>query len=209
MDRASAYLMKLCERNESKQWPPGLPLTFFQNLASPSALKLPPPPDWLNFAPIPPRTVEITAAPKKVPRKKKESGLEQLCVPKRSADDNADTSAGAVPIVPADAENANIKTRAQKKAKATPKAIGQPDCSESQPDEVAARAKPKAKATSKATSTVTAKCTAYGSAAQAKPKAKAKAKGTAKSKGMAKLGCSKCRYLPNGCAQCRRRISST
>ena len=51
-----------------------------------------------------------------------------------------------------------------------------------------------------------AKAKAKAKAAEAKAKAKGKgAKG--KSKGMPSLGCSKCRYLVNGCGECRRRLA--
>ena len=40
-------------------------------------------------------------------------------------------------------------------------------------------------------------------AAKPKGKAKGKAKAPAKAKAEAGLGCSKCRYLPRGCTQCR------
>ena len=46
----------------------------------------------------------------------------------------------------------------------------------------------------------TTKAAVAAKAGSAKAKAKAKAKGQGGSKG---LGCSKCRFLPNGCARCR------
>ena len=73
-----------------------------------------------------------------------------------------------------------------------------------------AKGKPKAKgkATAKCKAKATAKCKGKATAAHkglhAKPKGKAKPKCKAKlAKKMGTLGCSKCRYLQNGCAACR------
>eukprot|EP00959_Pyramimonas_sp_CCMP1952_P208751 4366437-Pyramimonas_sp.AAC.1 len=55
--KASQYLRELVSNNVNQSWraPPDLQWVF--NGQAPSSLPLPVDPDWVNFAPMPPRTV--------------------------------------------------------------------------------------------------------------------------------------------------------
>jgi hypothetical protein len=58
MKRGHAYIQRLLENNLKKEWPPAPTLKLMQtDRRLPSALPLPSPPDWKNYAPEPPRTV--------------------------------------------------------------------------------------------------------------------------------------------------------
>jgi hypothetical protein len=87
------------------------------------------------------------------------------------------------------------KAESKPKAKGTPKAMGKPKGKAKAKCTPIAKGKPNAKGKAKAKA-------AAKVVAKAKVKAKAAAKVVAKKKG-GTLGCSKCRYLQNGCSACR------
>ena len=72
--KAARYLERLVENNVAGRWlgPPRLRFVFDYDM--PLSLRLPPPPDWLNYAPTAPRAVVVytatTRKPTKAPKKK-------------------------------------------------------------------------------------------------------------------------------------------
>lgn len=77
MKRAATYLHDLCDNNEKQTWPSPPTLEWIFEGKVNNGVKLPPPPDWLNYAPLPPRTVQVTVVNPKAPAKGKAQGKAQ------------------------------------------------------------------------------------------------------------------------------------
>lgn len=130
--KAAHYLERLVENNVAGRWLGPPRLTFVFDYDMPLSLRLPPPPDWLNYAPTAPRTVVVYIAATKKPTKppKKKARVCPKVPPTSSAtaplelpedvDDECATPRGR----PAGSDDANPKAKAKGKAKskAMPKA---------------------------------------------------------------------------------------
>ncbi len=167
----------LCTQNEEKAWPAPMPLSIMsESMFRPDVeVMAAPPPDWGNFAPLPPRIVTLKAKPKakSEPKPKGE--------PKTKAKAKGEAKAkGAV------------------KAKAKAKGEAQPGI-ETIPEVAASKAKAKAKGRPP-----------VPQEGFAPPPPKASAAPPAEPPpppAVARLGCSKCRNSPRGCAQCKSRLT--
>jgi hypothetical protein len=60
----------LCSRNEAGDWPKPIDLKVMSEERHEPRLQVPPPPDWVNFAPLPPRIIALQRAAKRRPTKK-------------------------------------------------------------------------------------------------------------------------------------------
>ena len=61
LSSAANYLRELVSRNQRKDWLPPPSLQFVHCPQQALAVKLPPPPDWQSFAPLPPRLIQVSA----------------------------------------------------------------------------------------------------------------------------------------------------
>jgi len=198
MVRAAKYLNELCDRNLSKEWPAPLPITFFDELDVASCLHLPAPPDWMNFAVLPPRNIQLAIAlPKgKAKAKAKGKALAKAAVVEEQG----------VPLEPVVAGKAKSKGKSKAKSKGlakegndgwqVPKAKAEPVGVEAA---VAAEIAPRAPA-------------AGGQPPKAagleQPGPPPKAAGLKRpASATSGLGCCKCRYSARGCAQCREKAA--
>lgn len=105
--KAARYLERLVENNVAGQWLGPPRLTFVFDYDMPLSLRLPPPPDWLNYAPMAPRAVVVytattrkpTTAPKKKarvsPKVPPTSSATALELPEDVDDERATPPAGA------------------------------------------------------------------------------------------------------------------
>ena len=64
LHEAAKYLRNLCACNDQQRWPAPPTLDYvFRHVECEVAVRVPPPPDWIDFAPLPPRVVAISKAP--------------------------------------------------------------------------------------------------------------------------------------------------
>ena len=59
---AASYLKSIVENNQKRTWPSPPQVEFVSDGPRPFIESLPPPPDWMNFAPLPPRVVQVNHA---------------------------------------------------------------------------------------------------------------------------------------------------
>lgn len=57
---AASYLKSIIENNQKGTWPSPPQVDFVSDRPKPFIESLPPPPDWMNFAPLPPRVVQVS-----------------------------------------------------------------------------------------------------------------------------------------------------
>lgn len=100
LSSAANYLRELVSRNQQKDWLPPPDLKFVHCQQQTFVMKLPPPPDWQNFAPLPPRTIQVSvsgpalrgqAKPKAAlaPKAKGKTGAKSQPAPKAKGKANA------------------------------------------------------------------------------------------------------------------------
>ena len=67
-------MRELCSRNEAGDWPKPLDVYLMSEERPEPRLQVPPPPDWVNFAPLPPRIIALQRAPKRRARGPEKAG---------------------------------------------------------------------------------------------------------------------------------------
>ena len=121
LNKASKYLRDLVSCNRNKQWPNPRAIRFVFEHELPLSVAMPAPPEWAQFAPLPPRVISIGPQQGKAKGKRKSAVLDTPNVVPELPDQNQPSATTLTVQETEPVAKGNCKGKAKAKAKGKPK----------------------------------------------------------------------------------------